>query len=86
MSNAVNIVTDFKENEVISKIIYGNLKNLMSQSLGVMKQNLLLSMQKTIPLKFLAVLKAIYLEHYAESLPFGSTKNSVVKDWVENSL
>ncbi|HHF0524607.1 TPA: GNAT family N-acetyltransferase [Legionella anisa] len=34
MSNSVNIITDFKENEVISKIIYGNLKKFNESIIG----------------------------------------------------
>ncbi|MCE0723789.1 MULTISPECIES: GNAT family N-acetyltransferase [Legionella] len=34
MSDPVNIITDFKENEVISKIIYGNLKKFNESIIG----------------------------------------------------
>lgn len=86
MNAPITIITDFKENEAISRIIYENLKNLMRQSLAIMKQNLLSFMQKMIPLRFLVVLKEIYLVRYVEYLPFGLTKNIVVKDSVENYL
>lgn len=80
MNDPITIITDFKDNGAVSKIIYDNLKNLMNQSLAIMKQNLLSFMQKTIPLKFLVVLKEIYLVRYAECLPYGFTKNIAVKD------